>query len=90
MTMLIVVKALGLRRGTSDTIAGGLIGAALITLFHQFGSSSLDLSRIALLEAAQFGIAGLVGGFSYWFVGGRPRSRREADARDLVDPSVFD
>lgn len=91
MAALAVVKALGLRRGMSDSIAGGLIGAVLITLIYQLGSSSFDLGRIDLLEAVRFGLAGLVGGFTYWFVAGRPLSRHQAATRCRpVDPSAFD
>ncbi len=91
MAALAVVKALGVRRGISDTIAGGLIGAALITLLYQLGSNSFDLGRVDLIDAARYGIAGLVGGFAYWFVAGRPRSRHQAAAdRHPIDPSIFD
>lgn len=88
---LVLVKVLDLPRGITDTLAGGLIGAVMITLILQTGSSSARPDGDVLIEAARFGAAGLVGGYVYWLTNGRPRSRRQiaANAQPL-SLSTFD
>ena len=88
---LVLVKALDLPRGITDTLAGGLVGAIMITLILQTGSSSARLDADVLIEALRFGAAGLVGGYVYWLTNGRPRSRRQIAANaQLINLSTFD
>ena len=88
---LVFVKALDLPRGVTDALAGGLIGAVMITLILQIGSSSVRLDEDVMIEALRFGGAGLVGGYVYWLTNGRPCSRRQIEAKaQPINPAIFD
>ncbi len=75
MATLAIVKILGIRRGLTDVIAGGLIGVLMLAVIHELFSNGLRLDRNDLFEAARYGLAGLVGGFVYWRTNGRPQSQ---------------
>ncbi len=91
ITALVIAKALVLPRGITDAIAGGLIGAVMITLLVQLMSSSGRLDGTVMIEALRFGAAGVVGGYVYWLTNGRPQNRQQMEANSRqIDFSIFD
>ncbi|GJL98144.1 MAG: hypothetical protein DHS20C06_19610 [Hyphobacterium sp.] len=65
-----ILRGLTLRRGWTDAITGAILGALLIHLMA-FGLSGL--TTLPSLLSLLFGAAGLIAGFAYWFLAGRPR-----------------
>ncbi len=72
MAALALVRKTRLRRGVTDAAAGAIIGAVLITLLYQFGRPDFRFDDSDLLRAGRYGLAGLVGGLTYWLANGRP------------------
>lgn len=75
---LTLVRMTRLRRGFTDTIAGGMIGVLTITLIYQLGYREMSFDDGDLFRAGQYGLAGLAGGLTYWLANGQPRSRRQS------------
>lgn len=51
---LAISRALELRRGLTDTIAGGLIGTLMVTLIYQLGLSETRFVEDDLIRAGQY------------------------------------
>jgi len=69
-TLLIwLFRGLKIPRGWSDAITGGLLGALLVHLMA-FGLSGL--TQMPSMVSVLFGAAGLIAGFIYWIITGRP------------------
>jgi hypothetical protein len=67
--VIFVIDRLQLRRGWSDTILSGLMGALLIQVF---GVGFLALGT-AFFATSLFFFAGAIGGFTYWYLAGQPK-----------------
>jgi hypothetical protein len=67
--IVFLMRLTRIRRGISDVLFSGVMGAALIQLLYLPSLPNPQAPAMATL----FFIAGMVGGYTYWLVAGRPR-----------------